>query len=258
MAATVVDFDFPVAKKLRRAEWPIPWHECLLQNKYATLMARSVLVGESLKILEADFTEILHSYFGMQLHEETLYKLTKAIKYAAKSLKQHCDTPLAATFGIFSAALVHLLDAEPSNDIQKEELTKRSILGKALFLEVVEEGVTSLREKCETEMMGTDGQLQRVFDFMCSDVNYESTVREWATAARTRFNRNAASHPFSGLTNHEERQTAIDYFGSLVNGQYCEKFRNVALLSKLHLQLVDIKESSSSKTKKAEVVGELL
>ena len=123
-----------------------------------------------------------------------------------------------------------------------------------LFLEVVEVGITSLREKCGTKLMGIDGELQCVFDSMCNNVNYESIVREWATAARTRFDRNAASHPFSGLITHEECQIAINYFGSLVNGPYCEKFRNVALLGKLQLQLVDIKESSSLEAKNVEVV----
>lgn len=237
---------------------PIPWHEYLLQNRYATLTARSVLVGEALKPLEADFTEILHNYLGMPLHGEALYKLTKAILYIAKSLKQHCDTALAAPFGLFAAALVNLLDAEPSNDMHKKELEKRNILGKKLFLEVVQEGVASLREDCEIKTTGIDGQLQRVFDFMGDEENYESIVREWATAARTRLNRNAPSHPFSGLTNHEERQIAIDYFGSLVNSQYCGEFKNVALLSKLHLELADIKESSSFGTKKANVIDSLL
>jgi len=83
---------------------------------------------------------------------------------------------LAATFGVFSMALVHLLDAEASNDLQKAELTKRSMLGKTLFLEVVEEGITTLREKCGKEKMGIDGELQGVFDSMCNNVNYESTV----------------------------------------------------------------------------------
>ena len=99
---------------------PVPWHDCLLQTKYATLTARSVLVGEALKQLEADFSEVLQSYLGMRHYKEMLVKLTKAIKYAGKSLKQHYDTPLAATFGIFSTALVHLLDAEASNDLQKK------------------------------------------------------------------------------------------------------------------------------------------
>jgi len=98
---------------------------------------QSFFVDKALKILEANFGEILYNYLGMRLYKETLYKLTKAIKYATKSLKQHCDILLATTFGIFSATLVHLLDAKPSNDIQKEELTKRSKLGKAIFLEVV-------------------------------------------------------------------------------------------------------------------------
>ena len=119
------------------------------------------------------------------------------------------------------------------------------MLGKALFLEVVEVGITSQSEKCGTKLMGIDGELQCVFDSMCNNVNYESTVREWATAARTRFDKNVASHPFSDLITHEERQIAINYFDSLVNGPYCEKFRNVALLGKLQLQLADIKKSFS-------------
>lgn len=90
-----------------------------------------------------------------------MYLFTKAIKYTTKLLKQHCDTPLATTFGMFLVALVHLSDAEPSNDFQKEELTKRSKLSKALFLEVIQKGITSLRKKYETEMIGNDGHLQR-------------------------------------------------------------------------------------------------
>ena len=113
------------------ADRPISWHEFLLESKYATLMARSVLVEEALKILEADFTEILHSYMGMRQYQQTVSKLTKAIKHIAKVLRQDCATPLAATFGVFAESLVHLLDTKPTTDTEKHELGRRGALMQA-------------------------------------------------------------------------------------------------------------------------------
>ena len=206
-----------VALVVLSADRPIPWHEFLLESKYATFMARSDLVREALKILEADFTEILHSYMGMREYQQTVSKLTKAIKHAAKVLRQDCATPLAATFGVFVASLVHLLDAKPTTDTKKHELGRRSELGRVLFLEVVDKGVSDLKNKWEIAMMGTDAELREVFDFMSNNMNYEILFREWATVAKLQLNQNAASHPFSGLANHEEWQMAVDYFTNLMN-----------------------------------------
>ena len=69
------------------------------------------------------------------------------------------------------------------------------------------------------------------------------TVREWAVALGTRPARNTLAHPFSDLISHHERQTAIDYFASLLDDDYCQRFWNVALLGKLQLQLIDMKET---------------
>lgn len=98
-------------------------------------------------------------------------------------LQHHMDTLLLATFGIFAATLVNLHDVEPTNHAEKEELASMISLGKTLFIDIVQDGVTSLKERCATESVEIDGQMEEAFEFICNGDNFEGTICEWVAAS---------------------------------------------------------------------------
>ena len=122
---------------------------------------------------------------------------------------QPIDNPLTTTFGIFATAPVMLHDMKPRNDKEKQKVVRQVALGKSLFMEIVEEAISTLKNTCDAESVELDTQMEDAFASMCNHNNFEAMIREWGAASATRADRNAFSHSFTSLTNDEEHTNAI-------------------------------------------------